>query len=693
MNQSKWKYCCGIITVCLCLLAQSWQMAAASEAIDYHSQISPILSKYCITCHNDKDMKADFSYQGLSLKDFLADGQMLEDMQWVIEEHEMPPAKAKLKLPDADRTLLARWIETQILTVRNMSPDDPGLVTMSRLTSSSYDRALKNISGHDLVVGKKILPNDGAAGEGFTNVGSAQGLPPSQLESYLEAARSALEYLRLDPISGAQWSATKVGTFEGPAKRRMELAWEYMKLHNDTYDAALNKTKNTAGKAYKINRWKGPSAAFVAYLHATWRYRHRTSFNHADMEAVVTGLKSDWKIELSPIIAQRFVNLLAVQPKWIYGQKFLDEINALPGPDALKEKEAVEKIKGLLTAYGPYLNQKTISNPGRYGLEFRPKRYEDYNKVRSLVARKGIWPMNCDVSKHAGKDIWLVVTDATDGNEDDIVYWQDGELTFTDGSKKPWATAGIGISKQDGTALKPDADGRLRVQAPAVIRLKLPAKVTSFRIAAAVDRSLKNTSVQAVVLGAEPSQALQEFIPSRTVMGAREYELPAGQVNAAATRLLPWFARWDGGGNLRKNLATPWPYLQDHPKLEDLQDKRWGPKRGIGKHEAFGANPSWPWNPSVADIVAMMNEQELAQKELILKQLNITLIAKHQDLAAAQKIIKTFAQKAWSRPITDTELAPLSKLYKKLCEQGIAFDAACKEALVVILIAPQFLYQ
>ena len=55
----------------------STQLISAGEAIDYHSTISPILNTYCISCHNDKDMKADISYEGLTRKDFLSNGQFL----------------------------------------------------------------------------------------------------------------------------------------------------------------------------------------------------------------------------------------------------------------------------------------------------------------------------------------------------------------------------------------------------------------------------------------------------------------------------------------------------------------------------------------------------------------------------------------------------------------------------------------
>ena len=192
---------------------------SASETADFHSKVKPVLTKYCIACHNDKDRKSDLSYEGLGEKDYLSEGSLLQDMHWVVTEHEMPPAKAKAKPSVAERAVLAKWIERQLLAIRNMHPDDPGIVAMPRLTSSSYDRAIVHLAGLDLAVGQDLLPRDGVAGEGFANVGAAQGMPPSQLESYLEAARTVVEHLRVDPIAGCNGRRARWGRLQNPPRQ------------------------------------------------------------------------------------------------------------------------------------------------------------------------------------------------------------------------------------------------------------------------------------------------------------------------------------------------------------------------------------------------------------------------------------------------------------------------------------------
>jgi hypothetical protein len=53
----------------------------------------------------------------------------------------------------------------------------------------------------------EYLPNEGGAGEGFSNVGEAQGMGVAQFEKYLEAAKGALKHLRVSPHDGFVGSA------------------------------------------------------------------------------------------------------------------------------------------------------------------------------------------------------------------------------------------------------------------------------------------------------------------------------------------------------------------------------------------------------------------------------------------------------------------------------------------------------
>jgi hypothetical protein len=61
--------------------------------------------------------------------------------------------------------------------------------------------------------------------------------------------------------------------------------------------------------------------------------------------------------------------------------------------------------------------------------------------------------------------------------------------------------------------------------------------------------------------------------------------------------------------------------------------------------------------------------------------------------AAAGKVLRAFASRAFRRPATGEEIARLLKLYKASRAQGDSFDAACKFGLTAVLVSPQFLYR
>jgi hypothetical protein len=84
--------------------------------------------------------------------------------------------------------------------------DEPGVVVIPRLTRHEYRNILRDLTGGIVLNAGQYLPNEGGAGEGFSNVGAAQGMGVAQFEKYLEAAKGALSHLRVSPHDGLVWS-------------------------------------------------------------------------------------------------------------------------------------------------------------------------------------------------------------------------------------------------------------------------------------------------------------------------------------------------------------------------------------------------------------------------------------------------------------------------------------------------------
>ena len=299
--------------------------------------------------------------------------------------------------------------------------------------------------------------------------------------------------------------------------------------------------------------------------------------------------------------------------------------------------------------------------------------------------------MVCDVEAYAGRDIWLLVTDVGDGNDGDFVNWQDGRVTFADGSSLAWGEAGVRFQGKDGQALAPDENGRIRVQAPSVVTLTLPAKARQLALTAAcADPDDTRTSVQPIILGENPSPELVRFVPKRGVLGNPKYKGAASTVMNKYYRIRAFSQRL----NESNVLTSPWAYFDGIEQIEDLATKEWGRRVSAAGNRQFGADPSYPYNPSPAEIVAMMTAEQKATRARLLESLLATIeLDEEQMRLRASKLIEQFATEAWSRPMTEAERDALLGLYDQQRAAGIAFDASVKEAIVAVLVSPQFLYQ
>jgi hypothetical protein len=65
---------------------------------------------------------------------------------------------------------------------------------------------------------------------------------------------------------------------------------------------------------------------------------------------------------------------------------------------------------------------------------------------------------------------------------------------------------------------------------------------------------------------------------------------------------------------------------------------------------------------------------------------------KNDQPAYARKIIHSFASRAWRRPVTPAEESALVAVYGKASASGSSFEQSIKDALLVVLTAPQFLF-
>lgn len=163
------------------------EFANKKEAEEYfRDRVSPFIKSYCLECHSNKRP----TEAGVNLSPTLnSPGHSAFSELWKkatarVKAHDMPPDYARKQPPDADRQMFVEWLAK----VKLLSPKDPGLFVIRRLTKTEYANTLHDLLGVDPEIASG-LPDE-VSGAGYLN-----SLSPLQLEQYLAIANKALDLI------------------------------------------------------------------------------------------------------------------------------------------------------------------------------------------------------------------------------------------------------------------------------------------------------------------------------------------------------------------------------------------------------------------------------------------------------------------------------------------------------------------
>ncbi len=165
----------------------------STAAIDYDTQVRPILQLHCTKCHGQKSQKGELRLDTLS-PNFLEDRRAAErwhDVREALNRGDMPPSEEP-KLQSKQRQILVQWIDEQIAALGNSKKSTKGRVVLRRLNRAEYQNTMKDLLGVDTNYVQN-LPPEGYSSDGFQNNGSELQMSDLQLEYYLEAARNGLQ--------------------------------------------------------------------------------------------------------------------------------------------------------------------------------------------------------------------------------------------------------------------------------------------------------------------------------------------------------------------------------------------------------------------------------------------------------------------------------------------------------------------
>ena len=175
----------------------------------FNQHFRPFAKKFCVRCHNSKKARGEldlsrYTEAGHVTANFRRWNHIIE----FIRDGEMPPEDEPQPTIE-ERKVVTEALEAILLDEARKHAGDPGVIFPRRLSNTEYDRSIRDLTGIDIRP-THDFPADPAAGEGFDNTGEALGMSPSLLKKYLLAAQHISEHLVLktDGISFAPFAVT-----------------------------------------------------------------------------------------------------------------------------------------------------------------------------------------------------------------------------------------------------------------------------------------------------------------------------------------------------------------------------------------------------------------------------------------------------------------------------------------------------
>ena len=211
------RYRAAIILLTLAVLAGGWKLSGqetpqapaqtpavavsdgnAKDNTDdektFQDVVQPLLKKHCFRCHNADKMKSGIRVDQLNGTPEDKHLPLWKNIWKQIENEDMPPEDEPQPTADERKTLL-EWIPRAMNAALARNTAKNGSVR--RLTVSQYRNTLKDLLllEDDLT---EVLPPDGISKDGFANNGQTLLLSPLQVEAYFDIAEKALDLCIID---------------------------------------------------------------------------------------------------------------------------------------------------------------------------------------------------------------------------------------------------------------------------------------------------------------------------------------------------------------------------------------------------------------------------------------------------------------------------------------------------------------
>ncbi|MEO8353832.1 MAG: DUF1587 domain-containing protein, partial [Chthoniobacteraceae bacterium] len=327
---------------------------AEKSATEFDQTIRPLLREFCLKCHSTEKQKGDLDLERFTtFEEVKRHANVWQSVEEQLGLGEMPP-KEKPQLSPPEKARLTTWVHGVLGQLALERAGDPGPVVLRRLSNAEYTWTVRDLTEIASLDPAREFPVDGAAGEGFSNVGAALVMSPATLTKYLDAAKDIAAhavllpdgirfsekttrrdwtdemlgqirsfYARYSEAGGAQKVDLQGVVFDTNGGGRLPIE-EYLAATLTERDALTNGSKSieTAAREHGLNS---------KYLGLLW-----TMLNRNEPSMLLDELRAGWRAA-GPSDGAKLTSDIADQQKALWKFSSVGQIGRTGGPKAWME--------------------------------------------------------------------------------------------------------------------------------------------------------------------------------------------------------------------------------------------------------------------------------------------------------------------------------------------------------------------
>lgn len=400
----------ALATVALLFATGANGEVSAEDDLDreFNTVVRQLVQRYCHECHAGDVIEADVDLAAFETpaavrrhtKVWLKVREMLDTGQ-------MPPKDSPTPTED-EKSQLQLWVRTFLAREAQTHAGDPGPIALRRLNNAEYTYAVQDLTGVATLEPTQEFPVDGAAGEGFINVGSGQGMSPALIQKYLDAAKRIAEHAVLLPEGIRFSSETTPRDHTDQASARIQAF--YRRFTADGGGTGVN----LQGIQFETNQ--GGLLPVERYLSATL----------VERTALLDGTKT-----VAQVAAERSLNEKYLSTLWTMLTRPADNTQSLL-LDSLRTRWQTRTVDDAAAMAGEIAVAQQglwkFNSIGHIGRDGGPTRWLE--PVSLLTANQELRLKLPDPAANSDVVFYLSAHELNDGNRDDFVVWKNPRLEF-----------------------------------------------------------------------------------------------------------------------------------------------------------------------------------------------------------------------------------------------------------------------